>query len=269
MKKIAEGCNWSDEKKCPVCGRSFTVLHPSRWAYKKPRGVHYTYFCSWKCLRAQESGKERKEKPEMVKEKNARIRRDKRELLEGLIEAFEGECYPPVDYLKEQGYKNPEEQWHEMKTWSRVNAPDLYQKLVEHKLVKPKPDRQKRPIVEVAKKLPEKVNGYGVELVYDPSIAEEYRREQQIEESLKYAATKDQSRDEWIDGIEPLQPASLWSRVLEDGTFTKVNGIGMMLRGMNYQLILSPLKWFKLTEEILVALRQLKADAPAGKNDEN
>lgn len=265
MKNNTVNDNWYEDKACPVCRRRFTVLHPSRWAYKRPKGNNYTFFCSWRCLRANEKKNDDEEQIKMAMEKDARIRRDKRETLEGLIEAFESECYLPVEYLKEQGYKNPEDQWHEMKTWSKANAPDLYQKLVEHKLVKPKPEKKKRPVVEVADKLPDKVNRPGVELVYDPSIAEEYRREQQIEESLKYAATKDQSRDEWIDGIEPLQPASLWSRVLEDGTFTKVNGIGMMLRGMNYQIILSPLQWFKLTEEILVALRQLKADAPAEK----
>lgn len=94
--------------------------------------------------------------------------------------------------------------------------------------------------------------------------AEREERGRRIAEALDKA---DRARMEMIDGIEPLQPASLWSRVLDDGTFTKVTGMGMMLRGASYQIILTAYQWFKLTEEILVALRQLDVTNPGEDGD--
>ena len=214
-----------DSRTCAVCGKPIEMLYPHLWRYKRGNKM----MCSWSCLRKYDR-KEAKE--EVIKEKETRIRRDRRETLEELIAAYEGECKAPVEFMKECGYKNPEDAWHEMKTWSKGNAPDLYKRLVHHKLVKPKQqDRTK------------------IELVYDPDIENVYREEQ-----AEIARREKQGQ---IDGIELLKPASLWSRVLQDGTFKKVKGIGMMLQGMNYQIILSAYGWFKLTEEILIAIWQL------------
>jgi len=93
-----------------------------------------------------------------------------------------------------------------------------------------------------------------VELVYDPSIAEEYRREHPEEYG------KDRT-----DGIRPLEVAAVYSRVLSDGTFKRItlnDQGGMLLTGMGYQIMLTAYEWFKLTEEILVAIRQLDATRP-------
>ncbi|MBO7662766.1 MAG: hypothetical protein J6U01_05305, partial [Clostridia bacterium] len=46
---------WEPEvRKCRNCGRAFGMMHPTRWAYKRPKGARYEYFCSWGCLRADE-----------------------------------------------------------------------------------------------------------------------------------------------------------------------------------------------------------------------
>ena len=56
-----------EARKCAVCGKDFAVLYPHLWRYKEPCGGkgHYRYFCSWKCLRANE--KNQKEKTDMEK----------------------------------------------------------------------------------------------------------------------------------------------------------------------------------------------------------
>lgn len=240
-----------DDKKCRNCGKRFAVLHPTRWAYKRHKGLGYVYFCSWGCLRADEKKDERKEAKEVTKAKETRIRRDKRETLAELIELYEGECKDPVEFLQECGYRNPEDAWHEMKTWSKRNAPDLYEKLADHKLVHPKKEKP------------------AVRLVYDPSIAEEYREEQaeramreergrRIAEGLDRA---DQMRKQMIDGIQPLAVAAVYSRTIDGARFKKIDG-GMMLTTADYCIRLTAYEWFKLTEEILVAIRQLDATKP-------
>ena len=240
-----------DDRKCRNCGKRFTVLHPTRWAYKRPKGARYEYFCSWGCLRADEKKDERKEAEEVTKPKKTRIRRDKRETLAELIELYEGECKAPVEFLQECGYRNPEDAWHEMKTWSKRNAPDLYEKLADHKLVHPKKEKP------------------DVKLVYDPDIEKVYREEQaeiamreergrRIAERLDQA---DRARKEMIDGIKPLPVAAVYSRTIDGARFKKMDG-GMMLTTADYCIRLTAYEWFKLTEEILVAIRQLDATKP-------
>ena len=53
------------KRKCKNCGKVFTVLAPSMWAYKtrSRKNGDYEYFCSWHCLRE----KEKKSKPKRMK----------------------------------------------------------------------------------------------------------------------------------------------------------------------------------------------------------
>lgn len=102
-----------------------------------------------------------------------------------------------------------------------------------------------------------------VELVYDESIKEEYERDlkareergREIAEGLDRA---DRARQEMIDGIKPLQVAAVYSRTIDGARFKKIDG-GMMLTTAEYCIRLTAYEWFKLTEEILVAIRQLDA----------
>ena len=115
-----------------------------------------------------------------------------------------------------------------------------------------------------------------VELVYDPSIAEEYKKEQEekaeramreergrrIAEGLDRA---DQMRKQMIDGIQPLPVAAVYSRTIDGARFKKMDG-GMMLVNTDYCIRLTAYEWFKLTEEILMAIRQLDATKPETEN---
>lgn len=195
MSRKAEIKAWTDEiKTCRQCGKTFTVLEPASWAYKRMIAGRYQYFCTWKCLRANERGEERKE-PETMKTENERPKRGR----------------PPRDAEK------------------------------------PK-----------------------VVLVQDPAIAEEYRREQEAktaEERGRQIAEKldkaDKARREMIDGIAPLEPAALKSRTIQGGIFEIDEDGLMVLRNNNASIKLTAYEWFKLTEEILVAIRQLDATRPA------
>ena len=108
-----------------------------------------------------------------------------------------------------------------------------------------------------------------VELVYDPDIENVYREEQaeiamreergrRIAEGLDRA---DQMRKQMIDGIQPLPVAAVYSRTIDGARFKKMDG-GMMLTTADYCIRLTAYEWFKLTEEILVAIRQLDATKP-------
>ena len=106
-----------------------------------------------------------------------------------------------------------------------------------------------------------------VELVYDPDIAEEYRREQEQkkanekskEEALKAQAEEQESR-------RPLEVYAIKSRVLKDGYYKRNhNGEGMYLYGLSVQqeqVGLMAANWKKLSEEILQALTQLNVQEP-------
>jgi len=134
-------------------------------------------------------------------------------------------------YLGELGYRNPQSAYQDIRKLMREKRPDLLEKF---------PVRTREKQDQAPEEMPP------VKLTGPVKIPEDR-----------------QGKISMIDGIEPLEPASLWSRVLDGGTFVKVDG-GMMLRGPNYQIILNAYQWFKLTEEILVSIRQLKADRPGG-----
>ena len=85
-----------------------------------------------------------------------------------------------------------------------------------------------------------------IELVYDESIKEEYRKEQ--EEKKKAGMGKE------------LEVAAVFSRVLDGHTFKKIDG-GMALTGRNTTLVLTEEDWERLVGEITQAQCQLKGGA--------
>ena len=99
-----------------------------------------------------------------------------------------------------------------------------------------------------------------VTLVYDPSIAEEYQREQAEKKSFA-EMKKPVPEEKKIQGQEPLEVYAIKSRVLKDGYYRKYNdGTGMFIYGLSVQqeqLGLRAVNWIRLSEEIRVALEQL------------
>lgn len=177
--------NWYEIKQCEYCGKKFTVLQSEIWAYKKlhyRKGKKYTFWCSWKCLRASEKEEETKQ--------------------------------------------------------------------MEKEAIRKRPGRKpKAATVSVAEKLPEEARAE--ERQAEMEIKEE--RGRRIAERLDMA---DRARREMIDGIEALRPVALASRVIPDAIFTKQDG-EMTLVNEKARITLTAYEWFKLTEEILVAIRQL------------
>ena len=228
--------------KCPVCKKEFDVLWPSQWAYKREE----KFICSWGCIRKYDK---RKEADRMKK----RVTLTGEQRTEALDMALRGEN--PLPYLKKCGAANPTSAWRTMRKWAmehwdKATAGTLPESFGPQRKDL-EPEAEWTPAGEVYPKEEPKI-----ELVYDESIAEEYWREHpelypQPEEKVK--------------AVEPLPIASVWSRVIDTGTYRKVNGIGMMLQylnphGIETQIMLGAEDWRKLAEEIPVALEMLKAD---------
>ena len=91
-------------KKCKVCGKQFDVLYPELWRYKIHSGLYVSaWFCSWKCLRAKEKGKEENR---MGKISDAQ----KEKAIQIAIENGD-----PIAYLKECGSEAPAVMWYSIK----------------------------------------------------------------------------------------------------------------------------------------------------------
>lgn len=165
----------NDLKECRICGKEFAVLYPNRWAYKRSNnknGQQFDYFCSWKCLRADEARRAEKKKKviriekELTREKEELAemkRREQKDVARGVLEAIEkGEN--PREYLKRIGYANPTDQLANLKRWAEKNEPETAEKLKALAPVKKGPPKgtpakkapEKKPAAEVkrARKLP-------------------------------------------------------------------------------------------------------------------
>lgn len=185
-----DGNAWFEIKKCPECGKGFTVLYPQLWAYKRGLKNHdLRYFCSWKCMRADERTGDTLKKI-MSKE----------ELLDACIAEIQAGRHP-YEMLKEMGYKAPAQAWASVRHWARDHKspklemlPENLQKWMREKdrkepeTEKDEPEEAKAE-VHVVDRVPEvAIDGAirmrtadpgAVKLVYDETIAEEYRREQE------------------------------------------------------------------------------------------
>lgn len=141
---------WEPEvRRCRNCGRQFGMLHPTRWAYKRPKGARYEYFCSWGCLRADEKKDERKEEKEVkTQDKTQRTRMNTKDM-EKAVEMLKNGDKALDQFLKNHGITNIYKWKYNIRTRHGIQKPE-------------------EPAVE---------------LVYDPTIAEEYRREQAQKEA--------------------------------------------------------------------------------------
>lgn len=227
---------WEPEvRRCRNCGRQFGMLHPTRWAYKRPKGARYEYFCSWGCLRADEKKDERKEEKEVkTQDKTQRTRMNTKDM-EKAVEMLKNGDKALDQFLKNHGITNIYKWKYNIRTRHGIQKPE-------------EPD---------------------VELIYDPDIENVYREEQaeigmreergrRIAEGLDRA---DQMRKQMIDGIQPLPVAAVYSRTIDGARFRKTDS-GMMLVNSDYFIELTAYEWYKLTEEILMAIRQLDATKP-------
>ena len=115
------------EFKCRHCGKPITVLYPSRWAYKVSNGHGgYKYFCTWKCLRADERKEPKPVPAEEPEEKDGRNNR--LEVLEELLEAVKSgkDAY---DFLEQLGYTDPKDTLRRLRITAKKEAPKMYAKM--------------------------------------------------------------------------------------------------------------------------------------------
>lgn len=119
------------DKRCPVCGKRFTVLWPNQWAYKRGK-PNAKYYCSWKCLRTLDN---EKGDDDQVKRGKLTLEQKKR----AVQIALDGG--DPLRYLQQHGSGNPTGMWYTIKQHLKETDPETYEKLpkrVERKDAKQK-----------------------------------------------------------------------------------------------------------------------------------
>lgn len=155
------------EVTCCVCGKEIEITWPQLWRFKRGDGAYpKNWMCSWSCLRKFDQG-ERKESA------MAQMRNSTKEMARGLLDAMDA-GKDPIDWLMEQGYTNPEKAYQNIKARIKERDPELAKRFPKTRA------GRKTAAVETAEQLPEEPE---VTLVYDPKIAEEYRREQRQKEA--------------------------------------------------------------------------------------
>lgn len=226
---MKDGLNWLEMKTCFMCGNRFSVLYPQMWRYKRDR----LWFCSWHCLYGYDQ-KGSENMREMVK-----LTEEQRN--EALGRALNGEN--PLAYLKAVGVRNPSTSWQNIRKWAQKNwTEEQFALLPEHFREKKKPT---------------------VELVYDESIAEEYRREQ---------AEKQAALEEKIRNLPPVKAAEPEPDPWDMFDVTAVRGkIGEFYYDRDHgtvdwrndygeEVSLPPEEWRRLADKIPLILRALKAE---------
>ena len=103
-------------KICAECGREISVLHPDKWAYKKPKGSGHIYWCSWGCLReAEKKGLLNMAKLTLDDKKHA------------VKIALDGGN--PLEYIRMCGVKNAAESWMKIKNDLKQKDPATWEML--------------------------------------------------------------------------------------------------------------------------------------------
>lgn len=214
--------------RCGICGKEFDMLWPGLWVYRRERNV----FCSWGCMRKFD-GKE----AEKMERKRTVITDGNR--MEAIRIAKDGGN--PREYLKGLGLKNPSIAWKGIQLWAERN-PDAEKLANLQEAIRrdfgadhAEEPEEKEDVEEVTR----------VELVYDPSIAEEYRREQ---------AEKDAEEPEgpWYK-MRVISSKQTGARYEFDPEY----GLSMKL-GQD-EIILQPKGWELLLNEIPKAMKELGA----------
>lgn len=119
------------DKRCPVCGKRFTVLWPHQWAYKRGK-PNAKFYCSWKCLRTLDN---EKGDDDQVKRGKLTLEQKKR----AVQIALDGG--DPLRFLQQHGSGNPTGMWYTIKQHLKETDPETYEKLpkrIDRKDAKPK-----------------------------------------------------------------------------------------------------------------------------------
>ena len=107
-------------KKCPQCGKLFTVLWPHQWTYWRGNVKNKRYFCTYSCVRAYDKKKEEKKvgKPRQLSQEQ------REKAIQICIDGGD-----PLKYLEECGVVSPRNQWQRIREAVKDSNPELYQKI--------------------------------------------------------------------------------------------------------------------------------------------
>lgn len=124
------------EKICPICGKTFGVLRPNEWVFKRKTKKGGTiFFNRYNCMKAYDRAEEKREE-EM--NKNGMSNTDL------IMEVVQGNG---AQALIDAGYTNYWVRWNQLRKWAKENDPEVYARMPE-KLKKPK-KAEKTPQVDL------------------------------------------------------------------------------------------------------------------------
>lgn len=113
---------------CAMCGKSFDVLYPDLWRYK--RGS--LFLCSWSCLRQFDEGE---------KTMNKITLKQKQKAVEIAISGGN-----PIEYLRSCGSTAPDKLWCYIKTVLKKKEPETFAKIPDLRRKKPEaPEAEAKP----------------------------------------------------------------------------------------------------------------------------
>lgn len=113
---------------CEICGKSFDVLYPDLWRYKRRN----MFLCSWSCLRQFDEGE---------KAMNKITLKQKQKAVEIAIDGGN-----PIAYLKSCGSSAPEKLWGYIKTVVKKKDPETFAKIPDLRRKKPEaPEAEAKP----------------------------------------------------------------------------------------------------------------------------
>lgn len=142
------------DKRCPACGKRFTVLWPHQWAYKRGK-PNAKYYCSWKCLRAaDEPTKEWRYEP--VKRTKVNLENKKK----AVQIALDGG--DPIRYLERLGVSDSTQMWWRIKKNLKETDPETWARLPqrsERKDARKEPETPAKEADEPEISLPEAMAG--------------------------------------------------------------------------------------------------------------
>ena len=227
---------------CQQCGKVFWIEYPDLWAYKR----NGRYMCSWGCLRKHDG----KEANGMEKQKTILTEDQKRKAVDM---ALEGQS--PIRYLRELGCKNPYTSWKFIRGWARneysaeecARLPEGFRSERGERAAKEKAEKEQAE---------EQAEEPGIELVYDPSIVEEYRREHP--EMYAQAEELKMKKETVINGlhVEGVQVTAIRTDLGEFYWDRKYRTIDWR-NNEGDEVSMDPEEWRKLREEIPIMMKVL------------
>ena len=188
---------------CAICGKSFDVLYPDLWRYK--RGS--MFLCSWSCLRQFDEGE---------KAMNKITLKQKQKAVEIAIDGGN-----PIAYLKSCGSSAPEKLWGYIKTVVKKKDPETFAKIPDLRRKKPEaPEAEAKPAtlkvdgpIRIQTKEPEKVEV--VETPEKPNLIE-YRVTGISTEAGDFQYFRKQGFLDWttLDGTAVSMSLAEWAALM-------------------------------------------------------